>query len=855
MKFSEREDQNEILLKSSIISIAVSESNPKKFLEINEEMRSIDYQIEEMCFSQSHNNQKVEYFNALNDICYLMVDDIQNNKLYICFRGTRNLKDLLVDAKGFPKISDINGRFHNGFYNRAQKVPKLYFIEKLEQGYELILTGHGLGAAVSANIAIHFLLYRLDISQKYAKKIIFIGFGCPSIADIYFKRNVENFNENFIFIKNENDIVVELLEYISHFIYKSDQNNNSNLEILIDFINGILRDKTDPERTLEKCNQMKAFIGTMAKIIAPEYTHFGTLYKLSRKDGLKEVLNFEFDVDLFSKMFNDPGLLIDKIQDHLIKNYFRNLKNTNYFIGRIDINHRNRKRSLKLSTYLNFEIKEKDIKGLRIIKMRDNTDIVLCINKSVKNTEYLVAIKLTLRLGYKETNGVALYFKNGTYEVLDDDSICFRFNCLNEKIYDKKNNLNIQNFVFVFYSHFNSEPTEVMINTESNKFRSNMKPGSYQKHKLIDNMRFDLLYLHAAYCLHALERMKDLNQNFIEVKNELFGIFESLDFILTEICDKKEKEIVYTKNDLNEMKSLVENYFNLIRIDNELENGFPSHLDYDKVYEYIIKKSRQIKNNVSDNESLYFYEKLYDEEFVNQWSESEDKLIFKLILLNKQLRDILKKNYIFGSIGTKNAGKSKFVELITSQDTKSSKNYTTTQAKAYSLINENDKLIFEKVVIIDYPHSNSNTFSQKLEFIFTRLLIDHIYLIFEAEAKGETDDQTRLINLVKTNNFSGFTILNNKADQLFLSNNQKELEKKKLEFATFKKEMIDNLTKKCVDLNSRSILFTCMDIKISRLNDDEKTAMEGVGVILSERMKRIVLEKIESMINLDFNRS
>ncbi|RNA37149.1 hypothetical protein BpHYR1_038934, partial [Brachionus plicatilis] len=112
-KFTERGDRNEILLKSSIISLAVYENDPKKFLEENHEMRNIDHQIQEICCSQSHNNEKVEYFNMLNEICYLLVEDKTNKKLYIGFRGNQNVKDLIEDSKLYSKISDINGRFHS----------------------------------------------------------------------------------------------------------------------------------------------------------------------------------------------------------------------------------------------------------------------------------------------------------------------------------------------------------------------------------------------------------------------------------------------------------------------------------------------------------------------------------------------------------------------------------------------------------------------------------------------------------------------------------------------------------------------------------------------------------------------
>ncbi|CAF0742591.1 unnamed protein product [Brachionus calyciflorus] len=904
MKFTERGDRNEIFLKSSIISLAVYENDPKKFLEENDEIRNIDHQIKEICCSQ--------------------IEDKTNKKLYIGFRGNQNVKDLIEDSKIYSKISDINGRFHSGFYNHAQKVPKEYFIEKLQQGYELILTGHSLGAAVAANIVVYFL-YRLDFTAQYAEKVIFIGFGCPSIADVYFKENVDQkFKKNFVFIKNENDIVVEIFEYISYLIHKNDQTNSSNLYKLINFINDILSYKTNISNVIEKCNQMKLLVGPMTQIVIPKYTHFGILYKLNRDKGLEEVIDFEFDKDYFSMIFTKPDKLINKIQDHFMRNYFRNLKDNQYFDDRIGIHQRNRILSINLNTDLNFEIKEENIINLKLIQMRDYTDLVLFIDKSIINIEYLVAIKLILcEKDNILSNNETVYFKDDV-KVLDNDSIYFKFNFLNQKICDKNNNLKFRDFFFEFYSHFNSKPIEVIINSESNKFIKFMKPGSYQKHKLIDNMRFDLMYLQAAFYCHALERMDDLNQNFIDLKNDLLEIFESLDIILKEIWEEiLEDERVYTENDLNEMKILVKNYFDVFgikrvefkdlsdklknkifdpsfyqtlgygaskvlglivgvavggtivvagtgiggvlgllvatgtgapvaveagaEIQNKISNiidkkRFPSNLDYDKVYEIIIKQSKQIKNDDYENQNLYFYEKSYDKEFVNHWSEEKDKFIFKLILLNKKLREILKKYYIFGSIGTKNAGKSKFVELITNQNTDSDTMNTTTKSKAYSMINENNELIYKEAVIIDYPHANSNSLDEKLEFYFTRFLLDHVYLIFEAEDNGADSNQTELINLVKTNNFSGFTILFNKSDRLFTSKNPN-----RITFENFKSVLTDNLIRNCKYLNLNVILFTCMDVEDGRLYEREITEMKDKGVILSDGLKRIVFAKIDSI--------
>jgi hypothetical protein len=97
--------------------------------------------------------------------------------------------------------------------------------------------------------------------------------------------------------------------------------------------------------------------------------------------------------------------------------------------------------------------------------------------------------------------------------------------------------------------------------------------------------------------------------------------------------------------------------------------------------------------------------------------------------LNSEIRNILGKYHIIGSIGTKKAGKSTFVELISTRNANSSIEDATKLATAYSIPD------CDKVVIFDYPHSDSKCLAEKLEFYFTRLLLDHIYLIFEVDKK------------------------------------------------------------------------------------------------------------------------
>ena len=1003
MSFLKRKDVNEILLKSYIASNIVYQKDPKKHLQEIDWLKSVDHQIEEICFSQKNENN-LKYFNHLNEISYLIIKDISKKKLFIGFRGTQNISDLLVDAKLHSTISNVNGRFHSGFYNRAQNVPTKYFEQKLfKEGYELIFTGHSLGAAIAAMITID-ILYKLDMTSEYAKKILFIGYGSPSVADIYFKDDVNlRYKDNFIFIKNQNDIVVEILEYISYFIYKKD---DQNLNYLYNFINDILSNINQLDRITEKCNQMKLVVGTMTRLLVPKYTHFGTLYQLNTNGDLSEVKNFEFKENSFSEMFNDPGLLISKVQHHFVDNYFRNLK-TKYFEQYINPKNRDERINLKitLSNDLNIdEIDPDNIKEFCIDKMRDNSDLILTLKKPIRNIEYIVAIELILTDDYK------IFFDDQIPLPLDDDSIYFKFNCANKILYDENNNesLKLKKFIFNFYSHFNSNPIQIEIPIKDAR---ELEENKTAKQKLIDNMPFDLLYLHAAYFINSLQRMNhdESSNKFIEIKNLLLEKFNVLDQLLEQIWkEKSEVERSYSQNDLVEIKNLAYSYFKELKIENEFDTiselfnnikfeptclrpidsnllsfefiGFRKYLeskeniqglnniellkyflpylfeikkrtckisslsdklkekifeisfikkcfligikaakyltvgvtvaagagagivggvlinqltgvagelpaaivlgasatvggaggfelgkdilkdysdypvlDYDKVYYSIVKQANKINVNNPINDNLAYFENNYDQKFLEKWSEEKDKLIFKLILINKQIRDILSKYYLFGSIGTKNAGKSRFVELITNRKTNSDVAETTKFSKAYSILDEKKTLIkgYDEFVIIDYPHANSNSLSEKIEFYFTRQLLDHIYLIFNSEDAATTDNENNLFSLVKNNNFSRFYILYNKSDRFFEpddnsddddSNDESYQKNNSIKFQKLKGNVISRLGR---DLESQ-VFFTCMMKKISHI----KKEMNENGIILRDSLRNKVLENMNELIDV-----
>lgn len=111
------------------------------------------------------------------------------------------------------------GNVHIGFLKRSNQVPIDYFIEKIvNEEYDIVFTGHSLGAAVASLTTLR-VLFDKRISQKIFKKnILCIGFGVPAFVDEIFKDSAEkDFKDNFHYYINKSDAVVEATQNFSVF--------------------------------------------------------------------------------------------------------------------------------------------------------------------------------------------------------------------------------------------------------------------------------------------------------------------------------------------------------------------------------------------------------------------------------------------------------------------------------------------------------------------------------------------------------------------------------------------------------------------------------------------------------------
>jgi len=169
------------LFQCTIISEIVYEEDPNKAL-ASENNKYLNHGIRSLCVSRTIDDKKNKDSNL--DVKYMICDcsDDFQKKLIIGFRGTSSLQDFLVDINLIGKINECEGRFHSGIYKRSKKIPIKHFIEKLiNEEYEIIFTGHSLGAAIASLVTVQVLTQKAVLAG-FEKKVQFIGFGSPLVA-------------------------------------------------------------------------------------------------------------------------------------------------------------------------------------------------------------------------------------------------------------------------------------------------------------------------------------------------------------------------------------------------------------------------------------------------------------------------------------------------------------------------------------------------------------------------------------------------------------------------------------------------------------------------------------------------
>jgi predicted lipase len=212
-----------LLLSSVIVSEIIYDKKPIKKLN-DDEFANFNYYIDKATVKET------EYVNYVEDskmpitypfkMKYLCCK--KSKLMIVAFRGTKltDADDLITDVDavavpfspdGSPNIvNDMGPKVHRGFLIRSTSVDIGYFVEKiLDRDYKVVFTGHSLGAAIAALVAVKVLFHhRIKKEKSLREKVFFIGFGCPALGNSFFcdivNRRCQN---NFHFYVNKNDLV------------------------------------------------------------------------------------------------------------------------------------------------------------------------------------------------------------------------------------------------------------------------------------------------------------------------------------------------------------------------------------------------------------------------------------------------------------------------------------------------------------------------------------------------------------------------------------------------------------------------------------------------------------------------
>ncbi|KAM9997436.1 hypothetical protein ACTFIZ_010942 [Dictyostelium cf. discoideum] len=142
----------------------------------------------------------------------------RRNTYYVSFRGTEfNFSDISTDLNSIKEFKEKQGTYHKGFLKRTIGFPIEKIIQWLENGDNVVFSGHSLGGSVSQILTITIILQiskdKLETILKNSQ-ILCITFGSPLIGNIDLMETLEDneiLNNNiFHSIIHRNDPIPKL---------------------------------------------------------------------------------------------------------------------------------------------------------------------------------------------------------------------------------------------------------------------------------------------------------------------------------------------------------------------------------------------------------------------------------------------------------------------------------------------------------------------------------------------------------------------------------------------------------------------------------------------------------------------
>ena len=138
---------------------------------------------------------------------------------FLAFQGTASLKDLMTDLYAPPTTLTPQGSFHSGFYGRTELFPLSRCVRWLQEGCNVVFTGHSLGGAVASVACVRVLTSGALHSPSLRKRVWCITFGQPLIGDKSLSNIMsekDQLGARFHLLTNRRDPIPKLLNVVAN---------------------------------------------------------------------------------------------------------------------------------------------------------------------------------------------------------------------------------------------------------------------------------------------------------------------------------------------------------------------------------------------------------------------------------------------------------------------------------------------------------------------------------------------------------------------------------------------------------------------------------------------------------------
>ncbi|EFC35506.1 predicted protein [Naegleria gruberi] len=284
---------------------------PDPLYTLNKEYSQFEHGIKKLCSSITNDMDA----KATLETRYVVADcsDENRKRIVVAIRGSYSKSDILTDVKLIPAMNYYGyGVLHSGFLERAKFIPLDYFLEKINEGYQVVITGHSMGGAVGAILATR-LMQATEAKAIKKPPIQFIGFGVPLLADVKFKERIlkDEQSNYFHFYINEKDCVPRSISIVSEIISLSaesdliDQVSNF-LKTVVSAISSITGRVHRAEIINSGISVFQWFSKVIAKVIhkyAPQFSPFGNHIHISYSNNKQIYDDNAYILDHWSEVF------------------------------------------------------------------------------------------------------------------------------------------------------------------------------------------------------------------------------------------------------------------------------------------------------------------------------------------------------------------------------------------------------------------------------------------------------------------------------------------------------------------------------------------------------------------------